>query len=393
MSIGIMDDDFSSYTLVPFNLEAMKLSAYYKKQREIVVLSKQFEPDNFSKFFYRKDYNNGEFPSGLFGYDNLSYGGLAFSNNIYVPMNKEIELMHPDSSLYKRVEEDIMATGTAERKKIYQNLMEAEHCRLSLDGRNIWSDYNSQFYFLRNCRNLIIHDYDLGKIKGSYSEVKDILSRARIDGWATRVGMKFPVRIYNGQDLLDWSSLRVNSTFYSLRYIGFIDWDTFYNWIGRTKEKAVYSQMEYMPATDEAPYSQYEFLVDILPQIYEQIIILRSCRLYFPLIYEDGYFDDPMWEKVLYLINLFAKAMFKLPEAKFFQWFGSHNTMMNFVEHMDKIGTYIRREKFLTESEVKDILNFVGQNNPKLYKMFKETCFETLGGRLYDAVTRNQNAN
>lgn len=393
MSVGIMDGDFSQYTLVPFNLEAMKLSAYYKSQREIVVLSRDFAPENYTKFIFRKDYQDGEFPKDLFSYDNLSYGGLAFSNGIYVPMKKEIEICHPDSSLYKRIQEDIMATGTAERKKIYQNLIEAEHGRLSLDGRNIWEDYNHQFYFLRNCRNLILHDNDLGKVKGAYSEIKDLLSRARTDGWATRIGMKFPVTIYKGEDLLDWSSLRVNSTFYSLQFKGMIDWDSFYKWTGRTKERAVYYQMEYMCATDEAPYSQHEFLVDILPQIYEQIIILRSCRLYFPLRYEDGYFDDPMWEKVIQLMNLYAKGMFKMPETKFFKFFGCRNTMMNFVEHMDKVGTYIRKEKFLSPQEVQDILKFVNQNNPTLYKMFKETCFETLGGRIYDAIGYGQEGN
>ena len=31
MSVGIMDADLAQYILVPFNLEAMKLAAYYKK--------------------------------------------------------------------------------------------------------------------------------------------------------------------------------------------------------------------------------------------------------------------------------------------------------------------------------------------------------------------------
>ena len=30
MSVGIMDADISTYLLVPFNLEVMKMSAYYK---------------------------------------------------------------------------------------------------------------------------------------------------------------------------------------------------------------------------------------------------------------------------------------------------------------------------------------------------------------------------
>ena len=45
MSVGIMDADLAAYSLVPFNLEVMKLSAYYKKKGEIVILSPSFTPD------------------------------------------------------------------------------------------------------------------------------------------------------------------------------------------------------------------------------------------------------------------------------------------------------------------------------------------------------------
>ena len=92
MSIGIMDADLATYILVPFNLEVMKLSAYYKKKREIVVLSPSFTPNKNTKFFYRKDYNDGDFPVGLTKAQNVEYGGLAFSNNIYKPLPIEIEV-------------------------------------------------------------------------------------------------------------------------------------------------------------------------------------------------------------------------------------------------------------------------------------------------------------
>ena len=82
MSIGIMDADISAYTLVPFNLEVMKLAAYYRKNKEIVILAIQ-AVFRHQKFFYRKDYNDGNFPDGLLNTKNVEYGGLAFSNNVY----------------------------------------------------------------------------------------------------------------------------------------------------------------------------------------------------------------------------------------------------------------------------------------------------------------------
>ena len=125
MSVGIMDADMATYTLVPFNLEVMKLSAYYKKKGEIVVLSPSFTPDRNTKFIYRKDYNDGEFPAGLTRAPNVEYGGLAFSNNIYKPLPAEIERVQPDTHIYEKAESMIMsAPGRGrEKKKIFQNML------------------------------------------------------------------------------------------------------------------------------------------------------------------------------------------------------------------------------------------------------------------------------
>ena len=122
MSVGIMDADMATYTLVPFNLEVMKLSAYYKKKGEIVVLSPSFTPERNTKFIYRKDYNDGDFPTGLTKAKNVEYGGLAFSNNIYVPLPREIEVMRPDTEIYARMEQVIKSAKSGNRKKIYQNI-------------------------------------------------------------------------------------------------------------------------------------------------------------------------------------------------------------------------------------------------------------------------------
>ena len=55
MSIGIMDGDMATYLLVPFNLEAMKISAYYKTRGEIVIFAPTFFPERHRKFYDRKD--------------------------------------------------------------------------------------------------------------------------------------------------------------------------------------------------------------------------------------------------------------------------------------------------------------------------------------------------
>jgi hypothetical protein len=206
----------------------------------------------------------------------------------------DIEIVKPDTSIYEKMESVIMGTSSPQRKKIFSNMMEAEHCRLSLDGKTIWPDFHRQFKFLRSARNLMLHDYDLGKVENSFETVQEILQRARTDGWATRVGMKFPIQISDGQSLLNWSSIKSNSVFYSLKYNGVIDDEPFLEWIGKCREKAVYSQMEYHVT---APwYDPNHFVEVLLPKILRQIIISRSYRVFFSLKYDEGFFPDPMWE-------------------------------------------------------------------------------------------------
>lgn len=378
MSIGIMDADMSAYTLVPFNLEVMKLSAYYKRKREIVVLSSSFTPERHQKFFYRKDYDDGIYPTGLTRTNNVEYGGLAFSNNIYKPLPLEIEKMKPDPSIYEKMESIIMGTSSPNRKKIFNNMMEAEHCRLSLDGKTIWEDYPRQFKFLPSARNLMLHDYNLGAVEDSFETVQKILVRARTDGWATRVGMKFPIQISDGQSLLNWSSLKSNSVFYSLRYDGVIDDEPFIEWVGMCHEKANYSQMEYHVTASR--YDPNHFIEVLLPKILRQVIISRSYRVFFSLKYDEGFFPDPRWEQVLRLFNYYHNSFASVPQSSYYQKI-YEDTLFDFAASSQKVpkGYY---GDVLNTQQIREIFAFVREQNYPLFKDFYECNALKLGGKL-----------
>ena len=380
MSIGLMDADMAKYTLVPFNLEIMKLSAYYKKKGEIVILSPSFTPDRHQKFFYRKDYDDGEFQPGLTSHGNVEYGGLAFSNNIYQPLPKEIERMRPDAEIYQRYEKEILGTdNNKDRKKIFQNMMTAEHCRMSLDGKTIWPEYTCQFSNLKKARNLMIHDYDLGAVAGSFQEVQKLLARARTDGWATRIGMKFPVQVSNGQDLLNWSSLRSNSMFYSLRYNGVIDDEVFVDWMKYCHEKAIYSQIEYN--VTPSWYDENHFLKELLPRIFRQVVFSRSYRVYFSLIYDEDFFTDKTWCRVLQMFNFFQSSLMGVSEAGFYHLVDD-DTLFNFAANLMNTPYSTYGEESITKSEARKLFTFVRENNYELFKDFYECSARTLGGKL-----------
>ena len=368
MSIGLYDMDMATYTLVPFNLELMKLSAYYKKKREVVILSPVLTPERHQKFFLRKDYDDGNFPMGLEKIPNLDYGGFAFSNGIYAPMEPEIETMRPDTSLYDNMEKTIIAAKGRDQRKIFQNMMEAEHCRLSLDGKTIWEDYPKQFKFLKTARNLIFHDFDLGLIEGGFDEVKRLLARARTDGWATRVGMKFPVTCTQGQDLLNWISIKPNSTFYSLRYDGVIDPDAFQEFVGVVREKAIYKQLDYYITASSA--NQKEFLDKYIQQVFRQVVKARSYRVFFSLKYEENFFIDSRWERVLDLFNFYHNSMKHLPQSVYFKKIYK-DTLFDFAKATyNDLPFYYRQA--MTKQEIRELFAFVREENPALFEDFYE---------------------
>jgi hypothetical protein len=365
-----MDADMATYTLVPFNLEAMKISAYYKKKGEIVILSPSLTPERHQKFFFRKDYNDGDFPMGLQAYKNLEYGGLAFSNNHYVPLPLEIERMKPDTSLYEKMESVIRGgEGQAKYKqKIYQNMMEAEHCRISLDGKTVWPEFEKQFKHLKVARNLMIHDYDLGAVEGGFEAVKSVLDRARTDGWATRVGMKFPVTCTKGQDLINWMSIKPNSTFYSLRFDGVIEDECFRDFVGIVREKSVYKQLDYYVTASSL--NEKEFLDKYIQRVFRQVVKARSYRVFFSLRYEENFFIDSRWEKVLDLFNFYHNSMKDLPQSIYYKKIGT-DTLFDFARATyDNLPSFYKRA--MTKQEIRELFAFVREENPALFEDFYE---------------------
>ena len=366
MSVGMHDMDMATYTLVPFNLELMKLSAYYKKKREVVILSPSFTPERHQKFILRKDFDDGNFPMGLEKVPNLEYGGYAFSNGIYRPLPPEIEMLHPDTSLYDNMEKTIIAAKGRDQRKIFQNMMEAEHCRLSLDGKTIWEDYPKQFKFLKTARNLMFHDFDLGAIDGGFEEVQRLLARARTDGWATRVGMKFPVSCTKGQDLLNWMSIKPNSTFYSLQFNGVIEPEAFKDFVGIVREKSIYKQLDYYITASSM--NQKEFLDKYIQQVFRQVVKARSYRVFFSLKYEESFFIDKRWERVLDLFNFYHNSMRYLSQSTYFKKI-YRDTLFDFAKATyDDVPFYYRQA--MTKQEIRELFTFVREENPALFEDF-----------------------
>ena len=170
--------------------------------------------------------------------------------------------------------------------------------------------------------------------------------------------------------------MRPNSTFYSLRYDGVIDDDAFDDFVGYVREKAIYKQLDYYVTASSA--NQQEFLDKYIVRIFHQVVKARSYRVFFSLKYEENFFIDSRWEKVLDLFNFYHNSMRCLPQSTYFKRIGE-DTLFDFARATyDDLPAYYA--KAMTRQEIRELFAFVREEKPELFEDFYEFYVNKMEG-------------
>lgn len=365
MSYGLFDADIKVYPYIPFfNLELMKLSSFYKQQREIVTLSPSFSPNMYQHFILRQDFQGENYP--IIKYNNVEYGGRAFNVFKYHPLPLEIEQMKPDTFLYNKIENRYQVSK--EKKSAFNRMRNAEHIRLSLDGQHIWESFESQFKRLSDHVGIVFHDYDLGAIENGYETVVDILKDYKLYKDGQRIGMKFPVQTNTEEQLLQWGSIKPMHKFYSIQYNGILTIPLIKDFAEVTKHTSNVIQ-SYYNVTRASTYEK--FITQDIVDLYYNVCFLRTNRLYFSLIYDENFFQDKRWEKVIKLFNAFMRAPSKMKDTTFNRILG-YDSMYNFARWISDYPIPGKNKDSFTTTELREVFQFVRQNNYELFKLFYE---------------------
>ena len=367
MSIGLYDGDLQKYFHCPFNLELMKIAAYYKNKNQIVSLSPTFAPERYTQFFYRKDYYDGTFPEKLMTSKNVEYGGLAFTQGIYSPMDLSIETTPPDRSIYEKVLKIYFDfKGQEGLRKSYAALTNSQHLRLSLDGRTVWPEFEKQLKDIDTTSAFFFHDTDLGKIENSYEVIQEVLKLRKDTILPQRVGMKFNTTINTDDDLIKWSNLYNLNNFFALEFQGLIGDEALSEVVDNIPNSRS-KQIEYNITKNLS--SQNDFFLKRLPKIYHQLLFCRDNRRFFSLKYDDNFFVDKRWERVIDLLNCYIRSAAR---SNLQNWtkYNSEDNLFKFCSSFDN-HKYLK-ENF-TKEEAKDLFVFVANNNYDLFKEFYET--------------------
>lgn len=361
MSIGLHDVDFFKHHEVIFNLEIMKLASYFKRNREITVLSPLISPERYSKFYLRKDYYDGTFPSGLNKHDNLTYGGLAFTEGIYIPMEEEIEQSIPDTHVYDKYKEIFYGFKDTKRsKEEFTSLSNNIHLRLSLDEKTIWKSFEKQILPTSKANIIYFHDKNLNNIKDSFEAAKYLLTKySRAHNHSAKIGVKFPIICQNIQEFDKWNKFNHTDGFFTIQINGPIS-DEEIAKIIETNTFACCSRIKYniAPVLSNKNY----FIETILPKIFKQVIFCCNHHKQILLTIDDNFKIEKEWQDLIMLFNLYLRASRKYKKIPSFSQFCG---AMRSIEHP-------RKGDILHIEDARKIFNLVYDKNNELFKMFYE---------------------
>lgn len=364
MSIGLFDDDIFKYGQVPFNLELMKISSYYKAKREIVVLSRTLEPRRYSKFFFRKDYYDGTYPSEIVGEKNVEVGGYAFNENQYIPLDVEIEARAADKSIYKKYVDFFIKNK--ETEAAFKSMYNATHLRLSLDGTQIFDKYEQQILEEKN-KAFFIHDLNTANIEGARRIIEDFRSMGR--GKETvRIGIKFPIKIYDFPTLKEWTSFPTMENYYPIHYYGFLADEQFVE-LFKIDSKNILKQFTYYPFFKKDPK-------EVGKKVFIQMNYGRALGR--PIQVKA---TQTIWEDIFQFLNEYTTSSMGYNQRKALPYFTPYNYVKLKKKYLKQQIKFLRTP--LSIEEIRTLFSYLQKEDYEFFKLLYECAYSKFeNGRL-----------
>lgn len=379
--IGVYDFDFFHYENVIPNLECAKLVTYLRNHNDIAILSPKINPGMYTRFIIRKEYNDGFYPKEMF-VENCEYGGRAFTPEQYKPLAPGIEKTIPDMHIYDKY---ISYFGNKPAQEQLKRILNCAHMRLAPDSHNLLTFEQLKPNFENKVTGIFLHDYDLASLNAcdlilELQNQRRFKTKFGINPYP--VGNKYPIRIYNSDDLARWMKIVTIPNAFFLEYYGLMSDEVIYNLCNDNRRMA--RQIYYN--ISNGCTSENEFFIQRLPKIFVQTLFLRKAGIKILLNYSDGFFVTPELEKFIQLLNCWLS--FKWQEG----FMPLKQTLYAFCKDSNKLKytNWAYRTITLSLQEMRDVFQYIRETNYELFKMFYEwdsVVFE--GGKFKNEWTRN----
>lgn len=381
-TLGVYDYDFFTYENVIPNLECAKLVTYYRAHNKITVLTPTFTPSRYTDFIIRKEYNDGIFPKECF-LPNVTYGGRAFVPGAYDPLPRPIEQTIPDMHIYDRYI-DHFGRKPAELTQI-KRILNCAHMRLAPDSVHLLSFESLKPYFYKGISGIFLHDYDLAKLQAydlilALQNQRKFITRHGINPYP--VGNKYPIKVYDSNELAQWLKIVTIPNAFCLEYKGLIADDVLSALCRENQRMArqIYYNIAYGCSSED------DFFINRLPKIFIQALFLRRQGIKILLKYDEGFFITPELEKFIELLNCWLSFKWQedfIPRRQTLYQFCASNKRLHYIN-------WAFQNVTVSTEESRDIFQYIREHNYNLFKMFYELdsiIFE--GGKLVDEWRRD----
>ena len=362
---GVYDYDFFTYENVVPNLECAKLVTYYRQHNQLATLSPVLNPAPYTKFFIRKEYDDGNFPREFF-YPASEYGGRAFSEDkIYVPLPPKIEQTIPNMHLYDQY---ITHFGRTEPElKQIKRILNCAHIRLAPDSHNLLSVEELKPNFEDKVSGIFLHDYDLTALKAQdliqeLSNQRTFKTKEGINPYP--IGNKYPIKVYSPEDMAAWTKITTIPGALFLEYNGLMDDKVLYDLCMDNQRMA--KQILYNITGGCS--SENEFLMNRLSKIFIQVLFLRRANIKILLTYDEQIVVTKELRDLIDLFNLWLVFSYQKDFAPHTQ---SLYMFCRSVSYKTLIFWNLRKITISVE-QMRDSFQFVREHNYDLFKMFYE---------------------
>ena len=363
---GVYDYDFFTYENVVPNLEAAKLVTYYRQHNQLATLSPTLNPGPYTKFFIRKEYDDGNFPREFF-YPASEYGGRAFTKDkIYVPLPPKIEATTPNMHLYDPFVHHF-GKKTEPLKQI-KRILNCAHIRLAPDSHNLLEPAQlKQNFDDPRISGIFLHDYDLASLK-AYDIIQELSNQRRFkcrdEVNPYPVGNKYPIRVYSSDELARWSNIIVIPNALFLEYFGYISDEVLNQLVIENKRMA--KQIWYN--VSHGCSGENDFLINRLPKIFVQVLFLRRSHLKILLNYDDQIIKTKELQDLIELLNTLLCFTYQedfAPHTQTLYRFCYENSKFHYT-------TWAYMTVSLEFDEIRNAFQYIRENNYDLFKMFYE---------------------
>lgn len=205
-SIGLYDWDLLRWRQpIVFNLDLMKVAAYYKNRRHLVKMLSDIDLERYSKIILTKDYWDDDFPKEIFLNRKVELLGLTVGKKSESYLAEEIEFTTPDTTIYNKLNK--YYNSTPHSLALFKTMSTAAHARLSRNNSTIAAEYERQFSNIDMSRKtvLCIHDPFPHEVRDFVPSVLNIFnSMSTLNKY---VFFKHPVLCHDEETYLNFARL------------------------------------------------------------------------------------------------------------------------------------------------------------------------------------------